>query len=573
MAAGRFAQAVTLLQRLNQQHPDRPEVLALLITALARSGRGPQAAYYGAHARTVAAGRPEDLTDLGDLLASLGLADEAVAAYGSALDARPGFGPASVGLSACHLRAFRLADAARVCRAALERHPRDVQLRGNLGVALLQSGRAAEAVAVLREAAADAPDEPTIVSAYAAATNYDAAVSREESLRAHRALGDLYERRRPAPASRRPADPDPERPLRVGIVSADLRAHPCGTFIEPWLAKHNPAGFAITCYSVGHEDAATRRLRAHPVAWRHVPRLGSEALAEQIRADGIDIAIDLSGQTAGHRLAALHTRPAPVQATYFGYPSTTGVPGIDARFVDSITDPPGADAFATERLVRLDPCFLCFPPAPGAPDPGPLPALEAGRITFGSFNNIAKIDPRTIALWGAVLRAVPGSRLMLKYHALSQREVRADLLDRLGAGGVEPHRVVLDEPGRTTLETLAAYQRVDIGLDTFPYHGTTTTCEALFMGVPVVTLLGEPCAARVSASILSAAGEPGWIARTDDEFASIAAGLASDVGALARRRAGLRGSILASPLCDQEAFIARFEGALRALWREACARP
>jgi len=521
------------------------------------------------------AGKAEAQLELGNRLNGMGFSEEAVEVYRDAIAAKPGLAAAYVGLAGCHIRAYRLGDAIAACRAGLEHEPRSLMLRGNLAVSLLQSGRAREAARILAEARRDEPGNEMLASNLAVTMNYAGDVSGRDARAAHEAYAAVLEREFPVPAARRPLDADPERRLRVGIVSADLRAHPCGTFIEPWLAGHSKDGFAITCYSVGPEDAATRRLRGHPVAWRSVPQVGVAALAEGIKSDGIDVLMDLSGHTQGHRLGVFQRRPAPVQVTYFGYPNTTGMRVFDGRLVDSITNPAGSEALATEPLVRMDPCFLCFPPPSGAPEVGgpPMESAEGearGVVTFGSFNNVAKIDERTIELWAKVLRAVPRSRLLLKYYALSQEYVREDLLGRLVAGGIEAERVVFDPPGKGTMETLRAYQRVDIGLDTFPYHGTTTTCEALFMGVPVVTRMGDVCAARVSGSILAAAGAPEWAAKTDEEFVAIAAGLAGDAAGLARTRAGLRERVLASALCDEAAFVARLEAAIRALWAAAC---
>lgn len=574
MRAGRYEQAASLLQRIEQQNPGQVDLLLMLAAALARAGKGAQATYQVSRARGLVKGRAPELLELGNRLNAMGFNEEAIEVYRDAVAVQPSLAAAYVGLAGCHLRAYRLGDAITACRAGLVHEPRSLMLRGNLAVTLLQSGRAREAVRVLAEARKDEPGNEMLASNLAVTLNYAGGVSGAEVLAAHEAYGAVLEREFAAPPAKRPADPDPERRLRVGIVSADLRAHPCGTFIEPWLAGHSREGFAITCYSVGPEDAATQRLKGHPVAWRSVSQAGVEELAEGIRRDGIDVLMDLSGHTQGHRLAVFQRRPAPVQVTYFGYPNTTGLRVFDGRLVDSITDPVGSEGLATEPLVRLDPCFLCLPPPANAPEVGGLPmdSAERGVVTFGSFNNVAKIDERTIELWAGVLRAVPRSRLLLKYYALSQEYVREDLLKRLVAGGIEAGRVVFDPPGKGTIETLRAYQRVDIGLDTFPYHGTTTTCEALFMGVPVVTRMGDTCAARVSGSILAAAGAPEWAGKTDEEFVSIAKGLAGDAGALARIRAGLRDKVLGSALCDQRAFVGRLEGAIKGLWNEACKR-
>jgi predicted O-linked N-acetylglucosamine transferase (SPINDLY family) len=266
----------------------------------------------------------------------------------------------------------------------------------------------------------------------------------------------------------------------------------------------------------------------------------------------------------------LRLRPAPVQMTYIGYPNTTGLADADYRIVDSVTDPAGAEAFVTEKLLRLDPCFLCYLPPEGAPEPTTQRASESG-VVFGSFNALFKIDDATLELWAQVLRAVPESTLLLKYFGLESAGVREDLLGRFRAAGVDGARIVLDGPGTSAREMMGAYARMDIALDTYPYHGTTTTCEALLMGVPVVTLQGRVCAARVGGSLLGAVGLSELVAEAPEEYVRIAARLAGDVGALARGRAALRERVLASPLCDIPGAAARLGHALRECWRAACA--
>ncbi|MCB9840506.1 MAG: tetratricopeptide repeat protein [Phycisphaeraceae bacterium] len=573
MNAGRFDKAAALLQRLAQQHPKRPDVLALLIISLVRSGKAPQAQYYVDQARAMSAGDARALLDLGNLLAKQAQGEMALPLFEAALAIDPTLSAASVGLSGSHFHAYRLGDTIATARAGLEHNPTHPMLLCNLGVSLLQAGRPREALDVLSQAAAANPDHELIVAAHAACTNYAGNATPKRSYEAHRMYDALLNRQLPTPPRPKPRDPNPDRPLRVGVVSADLRAHPCGSFIEPWLASHSK-GFEITCYSVAfREDAASKRLRGHPVRWKWEPTMHAKDFADMLARDQIDVVLELSGLTAGHRMIALHLRPAPVQVTYFGYPNTTGLSAIDARIVDSITDPddPSYNSVASERLVRMDPCFLCFPPIAGAPEPGPLPAKASGHVTFGSFNNVAKIDDDTIRMWTRAVLAVPASRLLLKYHALSQAPVRDAIIERFVKAGLPADRIELDPPGKNTLDTLAAYQRVDIALDTYPYHGTTTTCEALFMGCPVVTRMGDRCVARVSGSILAAAGIDDCTADTDDGFVEIARRLTGDLDGLAARRAGLREKILASTLCDQRVYVERLERTLRALWKDVCA--
>jgi predicted O-linked N-acetylglucosamine transferase (SPINDLY family) len=251
-----------------------------------------------------------------------------------------------------------------------------------------------------------------------------------------------------------------------------------------------------------------------------------------------------------------------------GYPNTTGHPCVDWRIVDSITDPAGDDAYCTERLARIDPCFLCYSPFADAPPPA-MPA-QGTPFTFGSFNLAAKVREQTVELWSAALARVPGSRLLLKSKSISDPALLGRLMARLQAGGIDASRVDVAPYTKTNAEHLALYSRVHVALDCTPYNGTTTTCEALWMGVPVVCIAGDRHAARVGASLLHAAGCGEFLARTPAEFAQIAAGLAQDQGRLAALRSSLRARLAASPLMDQPAYAARFHAALRECWREHC---
>jgi predicted O-linked N-acetylglucosamine transferase (SPINDLY family) len=295
-------------------------------------------------------------------------------------------------------------------------------------------------------------------------------------------------------------------------------------------------------------------------------------LIEQIRGDRVDILVELSGQTHGNKLGAVRLRGAPVQVTYCGYPNTTGVPAVDYRIVDSLTDPsPGADRLAVEKLIRLDPCFLCYTPREDAPPIAEPPSRKNGSITFGSFNSLKKVTPSTLALWCRLVREVPGSRLVIKSGTAFARSAREHLTREILSHGLAQTRFDLLERNEAKFEHLATYEQVDIGLDTFPYHGTTTTCEAMWQGVPVVSLVGDVHAARVGLSLLSAVGLAELAARTPDEYLEIAMALAADPARLASIRSTLRPRMQASVLCNAPAFARRFEGALRHAWRTFCA--
>mgnify|MGYP001076071199 CR=1 FL=1 len=363
-------------------------------------------------------------------------------------------------------------------------------------------------------------------------------------------------------------DHDPQRRVRVGYVSPDFREHSVASFIEPVLRQHDRSRFEVCCYSsLPTPDETTLRIRASVDVWRDIHKLSDGEAARLIRDDRIDILVDLSGHTSGGRLGIFAARPAPLQMTWMGYPNTTGLGAIDYRITDGVADPAGEEAWYSEALMRLDGCFLCYQPDPDTPEVAPLPALANGHVTFGSFNNFSKINPGVLQLWSEVLKQVPGSRLLLKCPALTDAFVQRRVSDALQALGIGAERVDLLGHTRTRQDHLALYARVDIALDTFPYNGTTTTCEALWMGVPVVTLSGRHHAGRVGASLLKAVGHPEWIAATAENYVRTATGLAADLDALQAIRAVLRRDVAASKLCDATGFVRRIETAYRDIWR------
>jgi predicted O-linked N-acetylglucosamine transferase (SPINDLY family) len=328
------------------------------------------------------------------------------------------------------------------------------------------------------------------------------------------------------------------------------------------LEHYDRERFEVHCYATnGAVDEVSERLRARVDGWVQAERLTDEELAARVRADGIDILVDLAGHTSGNRLLAFARRAAPVQVTWLGYPTTTGLSAMDYRITDWEVDPAGYEAFNAERPLRLPGSYFCYRPYERAPQVAPLPALRSGTVTFGSFNNFAKVSPAVLALWAQVLQAVPGSRLLLKARSLADAQVRQALLERLGAQGIEGERIDLRGWEAEVGGQLALYGEVDIGLDTWPYNGATTTCEALWMGVPVVSLSGATHASRMGRSILKAAGLAHCVADTPEAYVRAAVALAGDLDALARLRAGLRERLRASPLTDEIAFTRNLEAA------------
>jgi predicted O-linked N-acetylglucosamine transferase (SPINDLY family) len=292
------------------------------------------------------------------------------------------------------------------------------------------------------------------------------------------------------------------------------------------------------------------------------------SLDRTIRESGIDVLIELAGHSSGGRLAALDRKPAPVIATAIGYPNTTGHPAVDIRIVDSVTDPPGSDRLCTERLARIDPCFLCYRPPDGAPEPE-LPEASA-PITFGSFNLTSKVGDATLALWSDVMAAVPEARMLVKSLNMADRSTQSRIVERMTRAGIAAERIDTMPFAASVAEHLSMYRRVHVALDTTPYNGTTTTCEALWMGVPVVTVAGDGHAGRVGMSLLAAAGLPELIAADGAEFVRTAARLVRDRPRLEALRSGLRDSLRASALLDQSAYGTRIFGALRQEWMRWC---
>ena len=366
-------------------------------------------------------------------------------------------------------------------------------------------------------------------------------------------------------------EPDgvPPRRLRLGYVSPDFVHHAVSYFFEPVLTARDPAAFEVFCYSDAPvADAVTQRLRAASDGWRDIAGLSDERVAELVRADRIDILVDLAGHTARNRLLVFARKPAPVQVTWLGYPNTTGLAAIDFRLTEAVSDPLGlTEAWHSEELVRLPGTFSCYAPPPESPPVNALPALAAGQVTFGCFNNLAKVTPPALALWARVLREVAGSRLFLKSPGLADLETVARLREEFALHGIPADRLEFSGAELSVAAHLSLYHRVDVALDTFPYNGTTTTCEALWMGVPVVTLAGATHVSRVGASLLTHLGAPEWIGDAPEAYVARCRGLAADLPRLAVLRSGLRERMRGSPLCDAAGFTRGLEDALRAIWR------
>lgn len=459
------------------------------------------------------------------------------------------------------------------CRRAIELEPDLAEAYCHLGLIQQSLGQQAEAIDSFRKGVELDPASNVSHVNLLYALNFLSGPTAEEIFAEHRAWAERHAD--PLTAQSKPCDndPSPDRRLRIGYVSAHFRGHAVNSFVEPILAAHDPATFEVFCYSnlaPWRADETTARLRSYAVDWREIAHLDDEQASEMVRADRIDILVDLAGHIDGNRLLLFARKPAPVQVTYIGYQNTTGMAAMDYRLTDEWSDPPDVtDRFYAAQLVRLPHAFFCFRPPDDAPPTTPLPALSAGHLTFGSFNNFAKVTPSVLETWARLLAAVPDSRLLLL--APRSESLRARVQEAFGRQGVDVGRVEL-VPRRPHAEYLRLIERADVALDAFPFNGHTTTCDALWMGVPVVMLAGDSYASRFGGSALVNLGLTDFIAGSVEQYLEIAANLATDVEKLARLRAELRSRMAGSVLVDGQGFTRRLESAYRQMWHSWCSR-
>ncbi len=436
----------------------------------------------------------------------------------------------------------------------------------NYGLALQQSGDIGAAMAVQRSAIAQDPLCRPAWQNLLLGLNYMPGITAEDVAAAHRAYAARFARPAPAPFAN---VPDPDRRLRIGMLSGDFRQHPVGYFLEAAITAHQRAGFHLTAYDVGKRaDAATARLRGVFDAWRSVGALEDEAIVAQIRADGIDILVDLTGHTETSRISVMEYRPAPVQVSWIGYANTNGVAAMDWIIADAVVLPPEDEAYYIEKPLRLPGCYLCYTPPREAVAPSPPPMLQKGHVTFGCFNNLAKINDEVLAAWAAILSRLPDARLLLKTAVLREAETAQKLRARFAAMDGDVTRLDLEGHSPRS-DYFARYATVDFMLDPFPFPGGTTTAEAIHAGVPTLTRRGRGgMISRNGETLLSAVGLQDWIAADTADYIEKAVTFARDGDGLAATRAQLS----LGPLGDAGAYARGLEAAWRFIWRDWCAR-
>ncbi len=568
LRSGAWGDAESTLRDLVKQRPPDAATLNLLGVALQQQMRLDEAAEAMAEACRVAPDNAEFHSNLAATFILGRRFTDAEAAARKATSLAPERADAHANLGTALRRQGRLEEAAASFRLAAQLRPDFPSYRTNLGDMLQQLGRIDEAIAELTAVVDAAPDNLKARSDLIMTLNYSDAVSGTDLSRESRAFGEVAGRK----AAGRVLDARPKRtagsPLRIGFVSGDLRHHAVAQFLLGALPALTGAGHLLFAYATRDAaDDVTVRLRSRFVGWRDITRISDRAAAKAIADDGIHVLVDLSGHSGANRLPVFAYRPAPVMATWLGYSGTTGLAEMDYILADAHVLPLADEACFSERPMRLPECYLLFS-EPSAPDVPPVPALTRGHVTFGSFNNLGKLSGATIKLWSRVLHGVPDGRLVLKSPTLGAQQARQLISGRFAAHGVDADRIdvlgrVADVGGH-----LRAYGEIDICLDPFPYAGTTTTCEALWMGRPVITLEGDRFTARVGASLLRTVGLGDWVAGSEAEYLAMATARAADIGALTDLSQRLRSRMRTSPLMDRDRFAANIVAAFETMWAE-----
>jgi protein O-GlcNAc transferase len=568
---GRHAEAVAGCRSVLAREHDNTDALQLLAAALLAQGESREGVACLRRVTELQPDSAEALANLAAVLANVGDLNGAIDGYHRALRLRADWTSAWNALATLLKTLGRYDEAEQCCRSGLQADDRDGALHHTLSGVLFEQGYVDGAIAEVRTALALAPDQPAAHSDLVRMLNYSDAPDPLAVYREHSAWAERHARALEQAAPPHHDGRDRDRRLRIGFVSPYFRKHAMTFFFESVVEHHDREKMEIILYAdVAQPDEYSERLKAHGAAWRKTVGMSDEELARTVRNDAIDVLVDLSGHTPYNRLLAFARRPAPVQVTWNGYPNTTGMASMDYRITDAYCDPPGTtEHLHSEKLVRLPDVYMTWRPPQEAPDTGPLPALGSGCVTFASFNSCFKITPALTALWSRILREVPGSRLLLLTvnGIAAARRIR----DLFAANGVAPGRLEF-LPRMTHEEFLATHQRADIALDTFPYHGTTTTCFSLWMGLPVVTLAGTTHASRVGVSILNNLGLPQLVAGSGEDYCAIAKRLAGDLPALAELRASLRRKMQRSPLTDGRRGASALEQAFREMWATWCGR-
>ncbi len=563
--AGRTSEAIARAEALVRLHPRFAPGWNALGSALVRAQRADDAARAFGEAIGVDSGYWRAAANLARLESDRGNLDVAASLFERWIAADPASFDARYGLARVRHRQARVVDAIMLYRDALAIDPAHADAHNDLGNAYTDIAEIALAQAEFRRALAIRPDYAEVHSNLLLNLHYGGDVGPDAMFAEHRAWAARHANvpRIASSAARRA----PER-VRIGLVAASFGAGPVSYFVEPLIANLDRRRFDVICYSNhGLRDAVAQRIARYALAWRDVSALSDDALAARIADDGIDIAVDLAGHTPGNRLRALAPKPAALVATWLDYFDTTGVAAVDCLLADAITVPEDTRQRFTEQVIRFAPCRLCYAPPLDAPAVASRSSASRSSITFGSFNRLSKLSRAVRSLWARILAAVPDSRLLLKNAAFADARARELFKRHFAALGIAAERLEL-RAASSHSQMLAEYGDVDVALDPFPYNGGLTTCEALWMGVPIVCLAGDSMISRQSASLVSAAGFSAWVARDGDDYVERAVDWARRHDERAARRREMREHVRTSTLCDAPAFARHWERALVEAWEK-----
>lgn len=560
--------AVELMQKAVQVNPRNPIYYNNMGVALNDQGKTEEAiAAYG-NAIELKPDYAEAHNNLGNLLNAQGRLNDAIVSYRKALEIKPDYAEAYNNMGVAFKDQGKLDESIECCRKTLAITPNNPEVYSNMGNAYKEKGELKEAVDCYKNALKLKPDYDKAHSNLLLSLQYDSKNSPEWLYEQHREWNRIHAEPPAKEIWPHINDKIADRRLRIGYVSPDFRRHSCAYIIESLFKAHDKKQVEIFCYADVHRpDDMTQNLRSLSDQWRSVLGKSYAAVAEQIRKDRIDILVDLAGHTAHNRLLTFARKPAPVQVTWLGYPDTTGMDVMDYRLSDSIADPEGiSDQYASETLLRLSGGFLCYAPPNAAPAVSDLPFLKSHSITFVSFNNLSKTTPEVVTLWSKILQQIPGSRILLKSRQLADESSRNRYLQLFRDCGIVSERITMLPYAPSIEDHLKSYHQADIALDPFPYNGTITSCEALWMGIPMITLCGNRHASRVGASILTRVGLTEFIAETEADYIRKAVRLAGNIEQMKTIRTSLRGRMQKSPFCDAKGFAKSVESAYREIW-------
>jgi protein O-GlcNAc transferase len=564
---GKLDEAVTCLQKILAINPDIAEAHRDFGNILKEQGKLDEAVAIYKKAISISPDSPDILSNLSHALNLQGKLDQAIIYLEKAISINPNSAQSHNNLGIILKNQGKLGLAIASYRKAISIKPDYAEAHGNIAGALKDQGKLPDAIESYRKALSIKPDLVKVHSNMLLCMLYGN-YEQTSSLYEHKLWNDRHAEPLKSSMCKHKKGVDQEKKLHIGFVSGDFRNHAVSYFLESFFETYSKKKLKFYCYyNFYNEDVVTARFQKMVDGWRKIAGQSDQVVVEMIQADNIDILVDLSGHTKNNRLLVFARKPAPIQVAWFGYPNATGLAAMDYMLTDYIMDPAGqSDQLHVEKLIRLPGGILCYKPPEVVPDVAPLPMKNKGYVTFVSFNNLAKVTPTVIKIWARILNNVPGSKLLIKNNSITCREVRQRYISLFEKESVSENRLILVRRSPEIQDHLAKYGRVDIGLDTFPFNGITTTCEALWMGIPVVVLRGDHHLSRVGASLLTHVGLESLIAEDVDDYIEKATNLASDISYLENLRKGMRIRLQNSPLCNPEEFAKKMENAFRSMW-------